>query len=130
MDRSTTSAAECPAAVRTARRASLELLSPPAAGERGEPESAPTARRVVLGLPVFRQPSDGCPAGGQPQAHPAADAHSGDRSALSETQPEPPGSGSQNLPVPAARCLHRTAQPSLEYRYYVPSDAWRLPLPG
>src|SRR5215475_6314216 len=130
MDRSATSAAECSAAVRTARRASLDLLSPPAAGERREPASAPTARRAVLGLPVFRQPSDGRHAGGQPQAHPTADAHSGHRSALSETKPEPPGSGSRDLPVPAARCLHRTAQPSLEHRYYVPSDAWRIPLPG
>jgi len=28
------------------------------------------------------------------------------------------------------RRLYRTAQPGLEHRYYVPSDAWRLPLPG
>jgi hypothetical protein len=41
-----------------------------------------------------------------------------------------PGSGSRDLPVLAARRLHRTAQPGLEHRYYVPSDAWRLPLPG
>ena len=130
MDRSTTSAPECSAAVRTARRASLDLLSPAAAGERGEPASAPAARRAVLGLPVFRQPSHGRHAGGQPQTHPAADAHSGHRSALPETELEPPGSRSRDLPVPAARRLHRAAQPSLEHRYYVHSDAWRLPLPG
>jgi len=40
------------------------------------------------------------------------------------------GSGSRDLPVLAARRLHRTAQPGLEHRYYVPSDAWRHPLPG
>jgi hypothetical protein len=31
---------------------------------------------------------------------------------------------------PAARRLHRTAQPCLEHQYYLHSDAWRLPLPG
>src|SRR5882724_10617998 len=130
MDRSTTSAPEYSAAVRTARRASFDLLSPAAAGERGEPASAPAARRAVHGLPILRQPSHGCYAGGKPQTHPAADAHSGHRSALPETQPEPPGSRSPDLPLPATRRLHRTAQPSLEHRYYVHSDAWRLPLPG
>src|SRR5438876_7745331 len=130
MDRSTTSAPEYSAAVRTARRASFDLLSPAAAGERGEPASAPAARRAVHGLPILRQPSHGCYAGGKPQTHPAADAHSGHRSALPETQPEPPGSRSPDLPLPATRRLHRTAQPSLEHRYYVHSDAWRLPLPS
>src|SRR6476646_4820908 len=130
MDRSTTSAPECSAAVRTARRASLDLLSPAAAGERGEPASAPTARRVVHGLPILRQPSHGRHAGGQPQTHPAADAHSGHRSALPEAELEPPGSRSLDLPIPAARRLHRTAESSLEYRYHVHSDAWRFPLPG
>src|SRR5215471_15305997 len=130
MDRSPTSALECAAAVRTARRASLDLLSPAAAGERGEPAAAPAAGRAVPGLPILRQPSHGRHAGGQPQTHPAVDAHSGHRSSLPETELEPPGSRPRDLPVPAARRLHRTAQPSLEHRYYVPSDAWRLPLPG
>src|SRR6266566_9066219 len=130
MDRSTTSAPECSAAMRAARCASLDLLSPAAAGERGEPASAPAARRAVPGLPVLRQPSHGRHAGGQPQTHPAVDAHSGYRSALPETELEPPRSRSRDLPVPAARRLHRTAQPSLEHRYYLHSDAGRLPLPG
>src|SRR5215510_11254533 len=128
MDRSTTSASECSTAVRTTRRASLDLLSPAAAGEFGELAFAPAARPVVHGFPIFRQPSHGRHAGSQPQAHPTADAHSGHRSALSETEPEPPGSGSRDLPVPAARRRHRTAQPSLEHGYYVYSDAWRLPV--
>src|SRR5690349_3052556 len=130
MDRSTTSASECSAAVQTTRRASLDLLSPAAAGERGESASAPAPRRAVPGLPVFRQPSHGRHAGGQPQTHSAADADSGHRSALPETELEPPGSRSRDLPVPASRHLHRTAQPSLEHRYYIHTDAWRLPLPG
>src|SRR6266700_6975586 len=130
MDRSTTSAPECSAAMRAARCASLDLLSPAAAGERGEPASAPAARRAVPGMPVLWQPSHGRHAGGQPQTHPAADAHSGYRSALPETELEPPSSRSRDLPVPAARRLHRTAQPSLEHRYYLHSDAGRLPLPG
>jgi hypothetical protein len=77
MDRSTTSGPECSAAVRTARRASLDLLSPATAGERGEPASAAGARGAVLEWPVLRQPSHGRHAGGQPQTHPAADAHLG-----------------------------------------------------
>src|SRR5215831_2570708 len=130
MDRSTTSAPDSSATMRTARCASLDLLSPATAGERGEPASAPAPRRAVLALPVFRQPSHGRDAEGQPQTHPAADAHSGHRSALPETELEPSGARSRDLPVPAARRLHRTAQPGLEHRYYVCSDAWRLPLPG
>ena len=74
MDRSRTSEPECSAAMRTARRASLDLLSPATAGERGEPASAPAPRRAVPGWPVFRQPSHGRHAGGQPQTHPARDA--------------------------------------------------------
>src|SRR5215472_3538739 len=120
MDRSTTSSPERSAAVRTARRAALDLLSPAAAGERGEPASAPAARRVVPGLSVLRQPSHGRHPGGQPQAHPAADAHSGHRSSLSETELEPPGSRPRDLPVSAPRRLDRTAEPSLEHRYYIP----------
>src|ERR1051325_7691425 len=130
MDRPTTSAPECSAAVRAARGASLDLLSPASAGGRGEPASAPAARRAVLGLPVLRQSSDGRHFGSQPQTHPAADAHSGYRGALPETEPEPPGSKARDLPVPAARRLHRKAQPCLEHRYYLHSNAWRLPLPG
>src|SRR6266850_2420725 len=64
MDRSTTSAPECSAAVRTARSTSFDLLSPAAAGERGEPASAAAARRAVHGLPILRQPSHGRHAGG------------------------------------------------------------------
>src|SRR5688572_27242387 len=111
MDRSTESAPEYSAAVRTARRASLDLLSPAAAGERGEFASAPAARRAVLGVPVFRQPPYGRHAGSEPQTHPAPDTNSGYRSALPETELEPPGSRSPDLPLPATRRLHRTAQP-------------------
>src|SRR5437879_12935893 len=99
MDRSPTSTPECSTAVRTARRTSFDLLSPAAAGKRGEPASASAARRAVHELPVLRQPSHGRHAGGQPQTHPAADAHSGYRSSLSETQLESSGTGSPDLPV-------------------------------
>ncbi len=130
MDRSRSPAPEHPTAVRTAGRAALDLLLPAAAGERGEPAAAPPARRAVPEAPVFRQPQDGRRAGGEPQAHPAADAHSGHRSALSQTELEPSGAGSPDLPVPAARRRDRTAQSRLEHRYYLHSDAGRLSLPG
>src|SRR5216683_3268920 len=118
MDRSATSAPQHSAAVRTAGSAALDLLLPAAAGERREPAPAPPARPVVLEAPVLRQPQDGRRAGGEPQTHPAPDAHSGHRSPLPQTQLEPPGAGSPDLPVPAARCGNPPAQPRLEHRYY------------
>ena len=130
MDRSTTPAADGSAAMRTVGSTAFELLLPAAARERGEPASAPAARRAVPGSPVLRQPAHGGHAGGQSQAHPAADADSVYRSPVSETEPEPSGGGPRDLPVPATWRFHREAQPSLEHRYYVPSDAWRLSLPG
>src|ERR1700680_444927 len=130
MDRSATSAPDRPPAVRTARRAPPALLLPAAGGERREPEPAPAARRVVLGLPILRQPPDGRHAGSEPQTRPAADAHSRHPSPLSQTELEPSGAGPRDLSVPAARRFDRAAQPSLEHRYYLHSDAWRLPLFG
>src|SRR5579885_2656654 len=130
MDRSRSSAPQHSAAVRTAGRAALDLLLPAAAGERGEPAAAPPARPVVHEASVFRQPQDGRGTEGEPQAHPATDAHSGHRSPLSQTQLEPPGAGSPDLPVPAARRRNPAAQPRLEHRYYLPSDARRVPVLG
>src|SRR5712691_3605917 len=130
MDRSRSSATPCSTAVRTAGSATLDLLLPAAAGERREPASAPRTRRAVLEMPVLRQPQDGRRAGGEPQTRPAVDAHSGHRSAVSQTELEPPGAGSPSLSVSTARRRDREAQPRLEHRYYLPSDAWRLSLPG
>src|SRR5438552_379446 len=130
MDRSAISRPERPAAMRAAGVTTLDLLLPAAAGERRESTSTPQARRALYGLPVLRQSSHGRHAGGRPQTHPAADADSGNRSPLSETEPEPSGTRTRDLPVPAARRRDRTAQPGLEHRYYIPSDAWRLPLLG
>src|ERR1022692_1749349 len=61
---------------------------------------------------------------------PAAHGDYGNRSSLSETELELPGAGSRDLPIPAARPVGRAAQPGLEHRYYIYSDAWRVPLPG
>src|SRR3954468_2257771 len=127
MDRSPTCATDCPTAVRTARSAALDLLLPAAAGKRREPAPAPAARRVVSGLPVLRQPTNGCHAGGQPQTNPAADAHTRYRSPLSQTELEPSGARPPDLPVSATGRLDRAAQSGLEHRYYLHSDAWRLP---
>src|SRR3954454_2153301 len=102
MDRSAISRPERPAAMRAAGGATLDLLLPAAAGGRGESTSAPQARRALHGLPVFRQPSYGRHAEGRPQAHPAADADSGNRSPLSETEPEPSSTRPRGLPIPAA----------------------------
>src|SRR5215831_3741806 len=130
MDRSATFRSERATAMRPPRCAALDLLLSVTAGEHGEPASAAEARRAVLGLPVFRQPSHGRHAGSRPQAHPAIDADSGNRSSLSETESESAGARPRGLPLPPAGCLDRAAQPRLEHRYYVPSDAWRLPLFG
>src|SRR3984957_4477840 len=130
MDRSHSPAPQYPTAVRTARSAALDLLLPAAAGERGEPTTAPPGRPTVLEASVFRKPQNGCRIGGEPQAHPTADAHPGYRSSLSQTELEPSCAGPPDLPVPAARRGNPPAQPRLEHRYYLPSDAWGLSLSG
>src|SRR5712692_10335547 len=114
MDRSHASAPQHSTAVRTAGSAALDLLLPAAAGERGELAFTPQARPTVSEVPVLRQPKNGVRTGGEPQTHSTADAHSGDRSPLSQTELEPPGTGSRSLPVPAARRRDRKTQPRLE----------------
>src|ERR1022692_2528513 len=130
MDRPATCALDHPTAVRTAESAALDLLLPAAAGERREPAPDAAARRAVSGMSLLRQPPHGGDAGGEPQTRPAAHGDYGNRSSLSETELEPPGAGSRDLPIPAARPVDRAAQPGLEHRYYIYSDAWRVPLPG
>src|SRR5580693_1617780 len=130
MDRSRSPAPQHSTAVRTAGGAALDLLPSAAAGERGEPAIAPPARPAVSEASLFRKPQNGRRIGGEPQTHPTADAHTGHRSSLSQTQLEPSSAGPSNLPIPAARRGDREAQPRLEHRYYLPSDAWRVSLPG
>src|SRR5579863_3981444 len=130
MDRSRSSTAQHSAAVRTAGSAALDLLLSAATGERGEPATAPPARPAVSEASFFRKPQNGRRVGGEPQAHPTADAHPGHRSPLSQTELEPSGAGSRGVPVSAARRGDREAQSRLEHRYYLPSDAWRLSLSG
>src|ERR1700680_953155 len=107
MDRSTTSAAHRATAVRTAGSAALDLLLPAAARERREPAPDAAARRAVPEMPVLREPQDGRRVGDQSQTGATADAHSGNRSALPQTQLEPSSAGSRNLSVPAARGTNR-----------------------
>src|SRR5258708_2749182 len=130
MDRTRSSAPQHSTAVRTAGSAACELLLSAAAGERGEPAPAPQARPVVPEVSFFRQPQNGHRTGGESQARPAPDAHTGHRSPLSQTQLKPTGAGSPDLPIPAARRRDPSAQPRLEHRYYLPSDARRFPVSG
>src|SRR5213075_823090 len=99
-------------------------------GECGEPAADAAAGRTVSELPVLRQSPDGGHTGGEPQTHAAPDGDSRNRSSLSETQLEPPGAWARGLSLPASRRLDRAAQSSLEHRYYVYSDAGRLPVSG
>src|ERR1051325_4222976 len=130
MDRSATSRAERPTAVRAAGTAAFDILLPATAGESGEPAADAAAGRTLSGVSVLRQSADGGPAGGEPQAHAASNADCGDRSSLSEAQLEPPCAWPRGISVPAPRRLDRAAQPSLEHRYYVCSDEGRLPVSG
>src|ERR1700691_978089 len=130
MDRSHSSAPDHSTAVRTAGCAAFDLLLSAAAGEHGELATVAHSRRVVSEVTLLWQPEDGRPVRRGPPSRPAADAHPGHRSPLSQTELEPSGAGPRSLPVPAARCGDRTAQPRLEHRYHLPSDAWRLSLPG
>src|SRR6516165_9722737 len=129
MHRSATSRSECATAVRIAGVATLDLLLPAAAGECGEPAAAASAGPTVSGVSVLRQSPDGGYPGDESLTCAASDADSGNRSALSETELEPTGARPRGLPVPATGCLDRAAEPRLEYRYYIYSDAGRLSVP-
>src|SRR5580704_11570284 len=127
MDQSTPCVLDHRTTVRAVGAAALDLLLSAAAGERREPACPAAARRTVSGTSLLRQPAHGGHTGGEPQTHPAADGYSGNRSSVSETELEPSGGRPRNLPVPAARLGDRAAQPGLEHRYYVHSDARRVP---
>src|ERR1035437_7452901 len=118
MDRPATCALDHPTAVRTAESAALDLLLPAAAGERREPAPDAAARRAVSGMSLLRQPPHGGHAGGEPQTRPAAHGDYGNRSSLSETELEPPGAGSRDLPIPAARPVDRAAHQGWNHHYY------------
>src|SRR5450631_301668 len=118
------------AAVRTDRFAAFDLLLPAVAGERGEPASAPAARRTVHGVALLWQPPDGRHAGGESRAGTAADGHSRYRGVVSQAETEPPGARSPDLPLPVARCADHSPQSGLEHRYYLHSDAERLSVSG
>src|SRR5580658_1029064 len=130
MDRSHLPTPQHPTAVRTAGPTALNLLLPASAGERGKLAAVAHPRRVVSEGTLLWQPEDGRPVRRGPPSRPAADAHPGHRSPLSETELEPAGAGSPGIPIPAARRGDREAQPRLEHRYYLPSDARRLSLSG
>src|SRR5690242_18214298 len=98
MDRSPSSAPQYPTAMRIAGSAALDLLLSAAAGERGEPASDAPARRAVHEAPILRQPQNGRLTGSEPQAQPAADAHSGHRSPLSKPNLSRPAPGHQIYP--------------------------------
>src|ERR1700722_8102998 len=128
MDRSPSSTPQHSTAVRTAGCAALDLLLSASGGESGESAAAPQARPVIPEASILRQPKNGLRTGGEPQAHPAPDAHSGYRSPLSQTELEPAGAGPPDLSVPAARRRNPPPQPRLEHRYNLHSDAWWLPI--
>src|SRR5580700_2993746 len=130
MDRSRPSAAHRATAVRTAGGAALNLLPPASAGECEELAAVARARRAVPGVAVLRRPQDGRRVRRGPPSRPAADAHFGNRSPLCETEPEPSGAGSPDLPVPAARRGDPPAEPRLEHRYYLHSGARRISVSG
>src|SRR5580700_9379538 len=130
MDRSRPSAAHRATAVRTAGGAALNLLPPASAGECEELAAVARARRAVPEVAVLRQPQDGRRVRRGPPSRPAANAHSGNRSSLSQAAPESPGSRPPDLSVPVARRGDRAPQPGLVDRYYLYSDAWWLSVPG
>src|ERR1035437_10108366 len=115
-----------------------ELLSLPRSTYyyQPRPESAENLRlmrrldELYLECPFFGSRRMAVMLGVNRKRAPAAHGDYGNRSSLSETELELPGAGSRDLPIPAARPVDRAAQPGLEHRYYIYSDAWRVPLPG
>src|SRR5260370_30279542 len=110
MDRSHSSTPQHSTAVRTAGSAALDLLLPAAAGERGEPASAPPTRSALFEVPGLRQPQNGIRTGGEPQTHPTSYAHSGYRNPVSETQNVLPGVGCRGASIPSAPRRDQAAQ--------------------
>ena len=66
----------------------------------------------------------------QPKTRATTDAVYGHRSLVPEAESESSGSRSRDLSVPAPRCHRQPAQPGLEHRYYLHSDALGLSVPG
>src|SRR5579863_10164830 len=110
MDRFQTPTADHTAAVQTAGLAALDLLSRATTGERREPALTARTRRAVSEVSIPGQPETGGHAEGESQTHAAADAHSGHRGAVSETELEPARAGAPGVSVPAACLLLRLRQ--------------------
>src|SRR5260370_2740603 len=107
---------ESSAAVRVGRDLTQRVLLPTGAGESGEPRSDATIGRVASGTSVVWKPAaDSAVAargsGDQPQTCRAAAGVDGDRSGLSQAQPEPTRAGASDLPRPVGTAANQRSGP-------------------
>src|SRR3954447_12426063 len=130
------SSADAGATMRTARIATLDFLLSARRRDQGESASHAAAGRTVLGVALFRKPQvcggagTGVATGGQPKTSATTDADHGHRGLVPEAEPQPSGSGPRDLSILASRRHHQPAQPGLEHRYYLYSNALRFLVSG
>jgi hypothetical protein len=122
--------------MRTARFASFYFLPSARRREQRESGSDAATRRTVSGIAVLRKPqvrsaaSTGTATSDQPKTRATVDAADGHRSLVPEAEPESSGRRARTLSVSAPRCHGQPAEPGLEHRYYIYSDAIGLFIPG
>ena len=130
------SASNAGPAMRAARVAALYFLPSACRREQGESGSDAATGRTISGIAVLRKPQVRRAAGTrtatthQPKTRATVDAADGHRSLVSEAASESSGSRTRDLSVSAQRCHCQPAQPGLEHRYYLHSDALGLSVPG
>src|SRR5271157_5708350 len=115
------------AAMRVGGDLAQRFLLRTGAGESGEPRRDATIRRVASGPPtVWKPAAEGAVAargsGDQPQTCCPAAGVDGDRSGLSQAQPEPTRAGASDLPLLVGRAANQRSGPGLVQRYYLRAD--------
>ena len=127
--------AEHPAPVRVAGRHPLVGVLHATGRECGEPGVDAADGRIVVAVPVLRQPADGAPSAARGRgcgtaSGPPADAPDGAGSALPQAAHEQFAAGAPHLSVPASRPDDRPPGPRLVCRYHLHSGVGGLPVPG
>src|SRR5688572_29016680 len=121
--------------MRVVGRQPLRVVLRVSGREPGEPSTHATAGRAVHPDAVLWKPEDDGVAGEQgpcsePQARLAAHESYGHRSGLPETEAEPTGGRTPDLPVPVTRHDGAAGQPGVEHGYHVHSDGAGFRVPG
>ena len=126
---------EHPAPVRVAGHQPLVGVLHAAGREPGEPGLDAADGRIVVAVPVLRQPADGAPPAARGRgcgaaSGSAAEGPDGTGSAVPQATHERSAAGSPHLPVSASGPDDRPPEPGLVCRHHLHSGVGRLPVPG